>query len=154
MQGKIEQLLPEDFDWQQLCRKLQASVTLTALVLTAWQMGLWFAKAIVEQQLTERAQVKMNWGCCSVCGTHLLSKGFVKRQMLTLVGEVKWKRRVGRCPRHCSGSHKAPFDEVLDIHSSVSTNLNRTYAVRMPAYRIFAIRTSSLDVAATHRYYC
>ncbi len=127
MQGKIEQLLPEDFDWQQLCRKLQASVTLTALVLTAWQMGLWFAKAIVEQQLTERAQVKMNWGCCSVCGTHLLSKGFVKRQMLTLVGEVKWKRRVGRCPRHCSGSHKAPFDEVLDIraYQQTSTELMR-----------------------------
>lgn len=95
MQGKIEQLLPEDFDWQQLCRKLQASVTLTALVLTAWQMGLWFAKAIVEQQLTERAQVKMNWGCCSVCGTHLVSKGFVKRQMRSPGGRSQMETTSG-----------------------------------------------------------
>jgi len=34
---------------------LKAKVTLTTLVLSAWQMGLWLARAIVEQ-LTERAQ--------------------------------------------------------------------------------------------------
>jgi len=51
----IEQL-PNDGHWQQLCKMLKAKVTLTTLVLSAWQMGLWSHRAIVEQQLTERAQ--------------------------------------------------------------------------------------------------
>lgn len=65
MQASIEQLLPDRPDWQQLCKTLKATTTLTSLVLTAWQMGLWFAKAIVEQQLTERAQAPTEWSCCS-----------------------------------------------------------------------------------------
>jgi len=56
-------------------------------------MALWLAKLIVEQQLTERAQAPASWSSCSVCGT-LVSKGFVKRRILTLVGQVEWKRRV------------------------------------------------------------
>ncbi len=50
----IEELVLDDSDWQQLCKTLAATVPLTTLVLTAWQMGLWLAKAIVEQQLAER----------------------------------------------------------------------------------------------------
>ena len=76
-------------------RQLRAS----ALVLTAWRMGIWFAKTIVEQLLMERAQMPVQWELCPVCGTRLVSKGFVKRRMLTLVGWVEWKRRIGRCPR-------------------------------------------------------
>jgi hypothetical protein len=79
----IEQLLPNDGHWQQLCKMLKAKVTLTTLVLSAWQMGLWLARAIVEQQLTERAQAPTPWPHCSVCGTQLNSKGFVKRRILT-----------------------------------------------------------------------
>lgn len=45
------------------------------------------------------------------------SIGFVKRQMLTLVGQVEWKRRVGRCPHRCLGSQQIPFDVVLGIHA-------------------------------------
>ncbi|MBD2512151.1 hypothetical protein H6G91_33865 [Nostoc muscorum FACHB-395] len=61
MQYQIEQLFPLDSDWQHLCKKLQASITLTALVLAAWQMGLWLARAILEQQLTQRAQSPTFW---------------------------------------------------------------------------------------------
>lgn len=35
--------------------------------------------------------------------------------MLTIVGWVEWRRRVGRCPNRCAGSHDAPFDTVLGI---------------------------------------
>jgi hypothetical protein len=123
----IEKLVPENSDWQQLCKTLKTSVLLTAVVLVAWQMGLWIAKAIIEQQLTERAQETMQWGCCSVCGSHLVSKGFVSRRIQTLVGWVEWKRRVGRCPHHCSNSHYASFDQVLEIdaHQQTSTELRR-----------------------------
>jgi hypothetical protein len=90
-------------------------------------MGLWIAKAIVEEQLAERAQAHIAWPCCPNCGRRLMSKGFVKRRMLTLVGEVEWKRRVGRCPRHCPGSHSTPFDNVLGIkaYQQTSTELLR-----------------------------
>ena len=51
----IEQLCPDDPDWQHLCKTLKIKVMLPTLVLMAWQMGLWLARAIVEQQLQERA---------------------------------------------------------------------------------------------------
>ena len=127
MQSSIEQLLSNDPDWQQLYVALKATTSLTALVVAAWRMGLWLAKSIVNQQLAERAQVSTQWTNCSSCGTRLVSKGFVKRRMLTLLGEIEWKRRVGRCPRHCAGSNKIPFDDQLDIHpyQQTSTELIR-----------------------------
>ncbi len=57
-----------------------------------------------------------------MCGRRLVSKGFVKRQMLTLVGTVEWKRRVGRCPQKCSGSQQIPFDVTLGIQSYQQTS--------------------------------
>ncbi|MBH8578371.1 ISKra4 family transposase [Nostocaceae cyanobacterium CENA369] len=137
MQYQIEQLFPSDNDWQHLCKKLQASITLTALVLTAWQMGLWFARAIVEQQLTQRAQSPTFWENCPRCSKRLRSKGFIKRQMLTLVGQVEWQRRVGRCPNRCAGSQSIPFDNILNIHpyqqiSSELTRLGCLLAVFLP----------------------
>ena len=123
----LEQVMPDDQEWQQSCQMLSKSTSLSAVVLTAWRMGLWFAKAIVEQQLMERAQAPTQWAGCSVCGAALRSKGFAKRQMLTLVGVVEWKRRVGRCPHHCLGSQRIPFDETLEIeaHQQSSTELMR-----------------------------
>lgn len=79
MQLLIEQLFNDEPEWQQLCKRLQNSSTLTALVLTAWQMGRWFARAIVEQQLQSRASVPTQWQPCPVCHTLLQSKGFAKR---------------------------------------------------------------------------
>lgn len=61
MPQSVDQLLPENQEWRQLCKKLELTVSLTALVLTAWQMGLLVAKAIVEQQLAERAQIPTQW---------------------------------------------------------------------------------------------
>lgn len=90
-------------------------------------MGLWLARVFVCQQLSERAQAPTHWGCCSVCGTRLVSKGFVKRRMLTLVGWVEWKRRIGRCPCHCPESQQAPLDKILGIraYQQTSTELVR-----------------------------
>lgn len=100
---------------QQLYEKLQRSDTLASLVLTAWQIGLWFARTLVNYQLNERAKRPEVWGNCHQCGSRLESKGFVSRRMLTLVGWVEWRRRVGRCPNRCPDSHDAPFDGVLGI---------------------------------------
>lgn len=119
----MEKLFPHDENWQQLCEKLRASLTLVALVLNAWQMGLWVAKVVVEQQLAKRSRAPDAFGNCSVYGTSLVSKGFVSRQLLTLVGVVRWKRRVSRCHNRCSGSQRAPFDAVLSIDVSQQTSI-------------------------------
>ncbi len=55
-------------------------------------------------ELTKRAQLPTQWPSCPHCGTRLNSRGFQQRSMLTLVGQVKWSRRVGRCPLKCHGS--------------------------------------------------
>lgn len=105
----------DDRELRPLYEKLQTSLTLASLVLAAWQLGLWFARKLVEQQLQERAQAPQAWSHCATCGSRLESKGFVPRRMLTLVGWVEWRRRVGRCPNRCAGSHATPFDAVLGI---------------------------------------
>ena len=127
MTNLIEQLSSNHPEWQQLSAKLNTAVTLASIVLTACQIGTWLARAIVQQQLSERAQIHKQWSFCSSCGTRLVSKGFVKRRILTLVGEVEWQRRVGRCPRHCYGSYRTPFDEMLEIqaYQQTSTELVR-----------------------------
>ncbi len=119
----IEALLPHDPHWQGLCDKLLASSTLAALVLSAWQMGLWVAKVLVEHQLSVRSQTPAQFGNCPVCGTSLVSKGFAPRQLLTLVGVVRWQRRVSRCPNRCPGSQRAPFDETLGIAPYQQTSI-------------------------------
>jgi hypothetical protein len=123
MQLSVEQVLPDDEHWQQQCKRLQTVSSLSAVVLTARQMGLWLARAIVEQQLHERAVAPTKWGNCLVCHAQLISKGFVKRQMLTLVGQVEWKRRVGRCPHRCLGSQQIPLDEALSIKPYQQTSI-------------------------------
>jgi hypothetical protein len=122
MLSLTERLTLENLEWQHLYKKLQTSITLASLVLTAWQIGLWLARILVEQQLAERGQKPVAWGNCTACGKRLHSKGFVSRQMLTLVGWVKWKRRVGRCPNRCTGSHCIPFDVVLGITAFQQTS--------------------------------
>lgn len=77
----LEQLVLNNSQWHELCQAHKNAVTLTALVLSAWSIGLWLAKTIVEQQLTVRAAFPTEWSPCSVCGTRLVSKGFVKRRM-------------------------------------------------------------------------
>lgn len=110
-------------EWQSFYEKLETSTTLASLVLTAWQIGLWFAKILVEQQLNERAKRPDEWGICGTCGSRLHSKGVVSRRMLTLVGWVEWKRRVGRCPNRCPGSYSTPFDRVLAITPYQQTSM-------------------------------
>jgi hypothetical protein len=100
---------------QPLYEKLQTSVTLASLVLAAWQIGLWVARALVNHELNERAQLPQSLGNCHQCGSRLESKGFVSRRMLPLGGWVEGRRRVGRCPNRCAGSQDAPFDQVLGM---------------------------------------
>jgi len=123
MLTSIEQLVGNNSDWQQLSQRLSQATSLSGIVLVAWQMGIWLARGIVSQQLAVRAQAPSPWGDCPVCGSRIVSKGFASRQMLTLVGVVQWKRRVGRCPKQCLGTQSIPLDRALGIRGHQQTSI-------------------------------
>ena len=92
-----------------------ASKTLSQLVLNALQVAFHFARALIEFELQRRAEKPTDWPQCSGCGAGLESKGFLPRSLLTLVGRIHWRRRVGRCPQGCKMSQVVPLDQALEI---------------------------------------
>ena len=69
--------------WTTYHQRLKAASSLSALVWVAFQMGLWVARCLVEQELEHRAQAPTEWPACPHCGRPLHSKGFQPRQILT-----------------------------------------------------------------------
>src|SRR5262252_7935133 len=71
------------------------------------------------------------------CGTSLRSKGVAPRQMMSVVGLIRWQRRVGRCPQGCAISQVAPLDEALGVQPQQRTSrelqcLGCAFAVFVP----------------------
>jgi hypothetical protein len=102
---------------QRVLRAVEDAQTLTALLLAAWSLARVMTVHIVEYVLVlaERACRATVWPRCSACGVSLRSKGFVKRQVTSLLGPIRWQRRVGRCPRGCDSGQVAPFDAELGV---------------------------------------
>lgn len=73
------------------------------------------ARWLAQHQLNQRGCEPTQWPACPSCGKPLQSKGFRPRQLNTMVGLVKWSRRVGRCRQGCRGSESIPSDEALSI---------------------------------------
>lgn len=94
---------------QELIEAIENSSTLPLLILSAWRLARVLAVRIVEDSLIERAQRPTQWPDCPRCGKGLHSKGFVHRQIASIIGIVHWKRRVGRCPNGCKIGQVAPF---------------------------------------------
>ena len=86
----------------ELYNKIQSAVGIVAIVLIALQIGRLKAVQAAQEELARRATVPTEWPSCPKCGAHLNSKGFEPRQLSTLIGEVHWKRRCGRCPNRCA----------------------------------------------------
>ena len=72
------------------------------MILSAWRLARVLAVRIVAEALIERAQRPTQWPDCPKCGKRLHSMGFVHRQIISMIGVVHWKRRVGRCPNGCA----------------------------------------------------
>ena len=87
-----------------------------------WPLARVLAQHIVEYVLAERAQRPIAWPPCPTCGTLLRSKGFAQRQLTSLVGPIRWRRRVGRCPHGCDILQVAPFDAVLGVQPHQRTS--------------------------------
>jgi hypothetical protein len=100
---------------QRLLWAVDEAHTLTEIILAVWPLARVLAIHIVEAILAERALSPTFWPRCPTCGVFLRSKGFVKRQMLSLFGPICWRRRVGRCPQGCATPPVAPLDNELGV---------------------------------------
>jgi hypothetical protein len=107
---------------QQLLRTIEEAHTLTQLILAVWPLARVLAQHIVESVLAERAQRPIAWPPCPTCGTALRSKGFAQRQLTSLIGPIRWRRRVGRCPHGCDIPQVAPLDEALGVQPHQRTS--------------------------------
>jgi len=107
---------------QRLLRAVEDAQTLTELLLAAWSLARVMTVHIVEYVLAERACRATSWPRCPVCGVSLRSTGFVKRQVTSLFGPIRWQRRVGRCPRGCDIGQVAPFDAELGVQPHQRTS--------------------------------
>jgi len=106
----------------QLLSTIEEAQTLAQLILAVWPFARVLALHIVEYVLAERAQRPSAWPPCPTCGVPLRSKGFAQRQLMTLFGPSRWRRRVGRCPHGCALPQGAPFDEALGVQPHQRTS--------------------------------
>jgi hypothetical protein len=107
---------------QRLLNTVEDAQSLTALILAAWQVARVLTVHLVEAVLAERARRPLSWPPCPGCGRPLRSKGFAARQVTSLFGPLRWRRRVGRCPQGCAIPQVAPFDEALGVQPHQRTS--------------------------------
>lgn len=108
---------------QELVEKIRDAPSLALLILAALQLGRAVAVTVVEEVLNERGQVPTKWPRCPECDQKLESKGLASREMLTLIGWVKWWRRRGGCPAGCKIGQVIPLDEALGLQPYQRTSL-------------------------------
>jgi hypothetical protein len=85
------------------------------MVMAAWTVARLLAVRLLEESLSVRAREVRTWPLCPSCGRQLHSKGWRERLLYTLVGQIRWSRRVGRCPNGCAGAQIAPLDQALGV---------------------------------------
>jgi hypothetical protein len=107
---------------QQLLHMIEKAQTLTQLIMAVWPLARVLAQHIVEYVLAERAQRPIVWPPCPTCGTVLRSKGFAQRQLMSLIGPIRWRRCVGRCPHGCDIPQVAPLDAALGVQAHQRTS--------------------------------
>ena len=102
---------------------VQQATTLSQMILAGWKLGLAVALRVVREVLCARAQASIAVSICPQCGKPLWSKGYVSRQLTTLLGVLHWERRVYRCPKHCTIGQVAPLDQALGLEPHQETGV-------------------------------
>ncbi len=107
--------------------RLQHATPLVSLVMAAWLLTRSLAVRLLEEVLNQRGQAYDGGQQCPVCGTFMENKGFKARQMLTLVGWVRWRRRIRTCSPACGVGQIVPSDVALGIvpYQQVSWEVQR-----------------------------
>ena len=89
-------------EWQTMFDELAKATTLSLLIIAAWQLARVLTVRLVEETVTRRAQAKTESELCPKCEKRLQSKGFKPRQIKSIIGDIKWQRRLGRCANKCA----------------------------------------------------
>jgi hypothetical protein len=100
---------------QRLLDAVEDAHARTAVILAAWQVARVRTVHRVAAVLAERARRPLAWPRCPPCGGFLRRKGCAPRQVMSLFGPSRWRRRVGRCPHGCAPPQVAPWDEALGV---------------------------------------
>lgn len=87
--SSIETLCQQTPEWKEQWQTFQQAQSFPGLVCAALQLGLLFARMVLESELNQRAQVPQVWPVCDSCGSRFRSKGFRPRQLMTLIGVVR-----------------------------------------------------------------
>ena len=117
-----DSILKIDTSLQDLIDSILNAPSLGLMLLTAWRLGRAVAVKIVEAVLAERAGRPTIWPLCPQCDARLYSKGFVERQLNSLIGTICFKRRGGRCPNGCKIGQVAPLDDELGLAPNQQTS--------------------------------
>jgi hypothetical protein len=95
---------------------MEEAPTLPELLWAAWSWARVLASPLGAAVLAARARRPTSWPCCPPCGAYMRRKGFGKRQVISLLGPLRWQRRVGRCPQGCETPQGAPVDDARGVH--------------------------------------
>ena len=144
----ILNIAEKDSRCQELIHQIEECESLAKMIWTIFHFVFVLGRKIVEAELAKRAQRATQWPSCPKCGKKLRSKGFVGRRIMTIFGEIKWKRRVGRCPNGCHIGQIAPLDQELGLSAYQSVSVELKYiacilAVFVP-YQTAAVILSKL----------
>ena len=123
----LEEIASADERLEPLARTVPNSVELHQLVLSVFMFSLTLSLIIIEEILNARAEIADDRRDCPFCSRPLESKGKVSREMKTLIGTIRWKRRVRRCENGCPVRLVAPFDEELGIKPNQRTGTEVKY---------------------------
>ena len=107
---------------QGLLCTLEEAHTLPQLMLAAWALACGLARHLIASVLAERARRPTSWPCCPQCGAGMRRKGLVKRRVISLLGPLRWQRRVGRCPQGGERPQVTPLDDALGVHPQQRTS--------------------------------
>ena len=102
----------------EIAERVEAMVEEEKMANLIWrglQVGRLLAVKLIEEIIGQRADAASESSACAQCGARLESKGRLPRQLVTIIGIVRWHRQVRRCPKGCKESQVAPLDEALDI---------------------------------------
>ena len=102
----------------EIAERVEAMVQEERMANLIWcglQVGRLIAVKLIEEIIGKRANEAAESSQCAQCGASLESKGRLPRQLVTIIGIVRWRRQVRRCPKGCKESQVAPLDEALDI---------------------------------------
>ena len=106
---------------QPLLSTIEAAQTLTPLIWAVWPFARVLALHLLAYVLAERAQRPLAWPPCPRCGTVLRRKGVAQRQLTSLCGPLRWRRRVGRGPHGGDIPQVAPLAEALGVQPQQRT---------------------------------